>query len=66
MEELMLVRIDSDYCDYLRKYDSRVPYNYERKKLKSINNDEENPVNMSHRLSKSKTKVKNKEQRQCC
>ena len=34
MEELMLVRIDSDYCDYLRKYDSRVPYNYESKKLR--------------------------------
>ena len=28
MEELMLVRIDSDYCDYLRKFDSRVPYGY--------------------------------------
>ena len=34
MEELMLVRIDSDYCDYLRKFDSRVPYNYESKKLR--------------------------------
>lgn len=25
---LKLVKINSDYCDYLRKYDSRVPYNY--------------------------------------
>ena len=39
---------------------------YQRKQLKSFNNDEENPVNMSHKLSKSKTKVKNKQQRQCC
>ncbi len=31
MEELLLVKIDSKYCDYLRKYDNRVPYNYKKK-----------------------------------
>ena len=30
--KLMLVKLDSKYCDYLRKYDSKVPYNYDRKK----------------------------------
>ena len=25
---IVLVRIDSKYCDYLRQYDNRVPYNY--------------------------------------
>lgn len=34
MNELKLVRIDSDYCDYLRKYDNKVPYNYKRKELR--------------------------------
>ena len=33
-EKLMLVRIDSKYCDYLRKYDSKVPYNYNEKELR--------------------------------
>ncbi len=32
--ELKLVRLDSDYCDYLRKFDNRVPYNYNDKKLR--------------------------------
>ena len=31
-QKLMLVKLDSKYCDYLRKYDSKVPYNYDRKK----------------------------------
>lgn len=26
-----LFTIDTDYCDYLRKYDSKVPYNKEDK-----------------------------------
>lgn len=34
MNELKLVRIDSEYCDYLRKYDNKVPYNYKRKELR--------------------------------
>lgn len=33
-EALFLVRIDSDYCDYLRKYDKRVPYNFKQKDLR--------------------------------
>ena len=31
MEELKLVVIDKDYCDYLRKYDNKVPYNFAKK-----------------------------------
>lgn len=31
-EQLLLVRIDSKYCDYLRKYDNKVPYNFNSKK----------------------------------
>lgn len=31
---LSLVRIDTKYCDYLRKYDSRVPYNFNDKELR--------------------------------
>ena len=31
---LLLVRIDSKYCDYLRKFDNRVPFNYREKKLR--------------------------------
>lgn len=34
MTKLILVRIDSEYCDYLRQFDSRVPYNYKEKKLR--------------------------------
>ena len=33
-EQLKLVRLDSKYCDYLRKYDSRVPYNFNKKELR--------------------------------
>ena len=29
--ELVLVKIKTDYCDYLRKYDCRVPYNFNHK-----------------------------------
>lgn len=31
MKDLVLVKIDSKYCDYLRKYDNKVPYNYDKK-----------------------------------
>ena len=30
--ELKLVTIDIDYCNYLRKYDKRVPFNFDEKK----------------------------------
>lgn len=30
---LILVRLDPDYCNYLRKFDSKVPYNYNKKEL---------------------------------
>ena len=32
--ELILVRIDSKYCDYLRKFDNKVPYNNGEKELR--------------------------------
>lgn len=31
MEELKLVIVDSNYCNYLRKYDEKVPYNFKEK-----------------------------------
>ena len=31
---LRIVRIDSDYCDYLRKYDNKVAYNKFEKELR--------------------------------
>lgn len=34
MENLILVRIDSNYCNYLRQFDSKVPYNYDKKQLR--------------------------------
>ena len=34
MESLILVRLDSKYCDYLRQFDKRVPYNYDKKELR--------------------------------
>ena len=30
-KRLKLVVIDKDYCDYLRKYDNKVPYNFAKK-----------------------------------
>ena len=30
-KRLKLVVIDKDYCDYLRKYDNKVPYNFNKK-----------------------------------
>lgn len=34
MESLILVRLDSKYCDYLRQFDNKVPYNYNKKELR--------------------------------
>ena len=31
MEDFLLVRLDTNYCNYLRKYDYRVPYNFDGK-----------------------------------
>ena len=33
-EQLMLVRLDTKYCDYLREFDNKVPYNYNEKELR--------------------------------
>jgi len=30
-QRLILVKINSDYCDFLRTFDKRVPYNYDKK-----------------------------------
>lgn len=30
-QRLILVKINSDYCDFLRTFDKRVPYNYNKK-----------------------------------
>lgn len=30
-KQLLLVKIDTEYCNYLRKYDDKVPYNFEEK-----------------------------------
>lgn len=32
--KLKIVKVDSKYCDYLRKFDSRVPYNAGKKELR--------------------------------
>lgn len=31
MDKLVLVRIDSDYCNYLRQFNKKVPYNFDKK-----------------------------------
>ena len=33
-DTLILVRLDTDYCNYLRKYDNKVPYNFDKKELR--------------------------------
>lgn len=33
-QELRIVRLDSNYCDYLRQFDSKVPYNFDEKELR--------------------------------
>lgn len=34
MQKFELIKVNSEYCDYLRKFDSLVPYNFDRKKLR--------------------------------
>lgn len=34
MEQLILVKLDLEYCNYLRTFDKKVPYNYGSKKLR--------------------------------
>ncbi len=34
MNKLILVRLDSNYCNYLRLFDNKVPYNYKEKELR--------------------------------
>lgn len=33
-KNLILVKLDTDYCNYLRKFDEKVPYNYNEKELR--------------------------------
>lgn len=33
-EHLILVKLDSNYCNYLREFDSKVPYNFKEKELR--------------------------------
>ena len=33
-KQLQLVRLNYDYCNYLRKFDNKVPYNYDKKELR--------------------------------
>ena len=33
-DSLILVKLDAKYCDYLRKFDDKVPYNYGEKELR--------------------------------
>ena len=33
-DNLILVRLDSDYCDYLRQFDNKIPHNYNEKELR--------------------------------
>ena len=34
MDKLFLVKIDYKYCNYLRKFDNKVPYNMDKKELR--------------------------------
>lgn len=34
MNKLTLVKIDKNYCDYLRKFDNKVPYNFAKKEIR--------------------------------
>ncbi len=33
-ENIYLVKLDTDYCNYLRQFDKKVPYNYGKKELR--------------------------------
>ena len=34
MKHFILVRLDYNYCDYLRQFDNKVPYNKNKKELR--------------------------------
>ena len=34
IKNLLIVRVDSNYCDYLRKFDTKVAYNMNEKELR--------------------------------
>lgn len=34
MESLFLVKLDSNYCNYLRQFEQKVPYNFDKKELR--------------------------------
>lgn len=34
MNKIKLVKIDSNYCDYLRKYEEKIMYNKDKKELR--------------------------------
>lgn len=34
MDKLMLVRLDEQYCNYLRIFENKIPYNFDNKKLR--------------------------------
>lgn len=34
MDKILIVKVDSKYCDYLRKFDNKVSYNKDRKDLR--------------------------------
>ena len=34
MKSFNIVQVDYKYCDFLRKFDERVPYNYGKKELR--------------------------------
>ena len=33
-DSLILVKLDTDYCNYLRQFDLKVTYNYKEKELR--------------------------------
>ena len=33
-DKFILVRINTDYCNYLRRFDNKVPYNFNEKELR--------------------------------
>ena len=34
IKNLQIIRVDTNYCDYLRKFDSRVAYNMNEKEIR--------------------------------
>lgn len=35
--KLILVRLDTEYCNFLRQFDNKIPYNYDKKELRPYN-----------------------------